>query len=86
MKCANCDWSRANHSHRIAAALTCGNFSPFVAPTTKVIDYDRCETCGDYNTWVSSGGRCKCDRPKMPRHLMNNDDDDRPTPIVRYGN
>jgi hypothetical protein len=47
-------------------------------------DPDRCWNCGEPKQWGNLN--CKCGRPKMPRHLMGNDSDDRPSSQVRYGN
>lgn len=37
-------------------------------------------------TITKSSIKCKCDQPKMPSHLMNNDNDDKPPMQTRYGN
>ena len=44
--------------------------------------------CGEPLTPSITKGniKCKCDQPTMPRHLRNNDADDRPPMSVRYGN
>lgn len=49
---------------------------------------ERCERCGELITpKVTLGNiKCKCDEPKMPRHLRGNDKDDSPPSQVRYGN
>lgn len=49
---------------------------------------ERCDGCGEAVTpkVTSTSIKCKCEQPKMPRHLRNNDSDDRPPMQVRYGN
>ena len=50
---------------------------------------DKCDRCGEFLTpSVTKGSiKCKCDMPKLPRHLRDKVmNDDRPPMQVRYGN
>jgi phage FluMu protein Com len=71
------------NARRDTKCPTCGKrFAHFVCN-----DPDRCQRCGEMISRVTLGSiKCKCMAPRMPRGLMNNDSDDRPTTQVRYGN
>ena len=73
MDCANCTWSKANHTHSIAASLTCGAFVAARNVARSVaVDPDRCGVCGEARTpRVTKGSYlCKCDQPKPPRSVL----------------
>lgn len=73
MDCINCTWSKANHSHSIASALTCGDFvAARNARQAPVVDPDRCGKCKEaFTPRVTKGSyKCKCDQPKPPRHIL----------------
>lgn len=89
-----CTWCRSTNTLIINGAPFCEAHAPIDdAPRKRSNDVltlvpDVCERCGEFLTPGVTKGKikCKCDQPKMPRHLMNNDNDDRPPQQVRYGN
>lgn len=77
-----CAQAQALHAEQEIALNDARRFAPLtIAP-------ERCAKCGEALTPGVTKGRiqCRCDQPSMPRHLRNNDKDDRPPMQVRYGN
>ena|SRR5688500_7784451 len=88
MQCANCTWTKANHTHSIAASLTCGDFTPLVRNAAPVVaDPDRCVNCDEpFTPRVTKGAtKCKCDVPRPPRWVMEQAERAPLVGSVRYG-
>lgn len=90
-----CCFCHSRDTVLINGAPFCPEHEPVEQAPTKVrsretltFAAERCPRCGEAITPSITKGniKCKCDQPKMPRHLRNNDSDDRPPMSVRYGN
>lgn len=84
-----CVFCHSTETSEVAGAYFCADHLPGEVQHTSTYTQtpDKCPKCGEYLTpGVTKGSiKCKCDMPKMPRHLRNRADDDRPPMQVRYG-
>jgi hypothetical protein len=92
MDCANCTWSKANHTNVVASSLTCGRFTSREAvaarnASTLTVIPERCPTCNEALTpRVTKGAyKCKCDQPRAPRSVLEAANNTPLSGQVRYG-
>lgn len=93
MDCANCSWSKANHTNIVAASLTCGRFTSKAAVVARnagaslTVIPERCEKCKEALTpRVTKGAyKCKCDQPRAPRSVLEAANNTPLSGQVRYG-
>lgn len=86
----SCCFCRSTDTTFIEGAPFCEEHRPDSQRNSNTLTLapERCPKCHEFLTpGVTKGSvKCKCDMPKMPRHLMNRENDDRPPMQGRYGN